>query len=431
MIDAIRNAAVNRIGERFFYGWVIVAIANLGIFASGPGQSHTFSVFVEPISNDLGISSATIATAYGAATLVAAFILPQTGRMVDRYGPRKALIGIIVLLGLACLLFGAAANFLWLAVGFAALRFFGQGSLMLGCANIVSQWFAKSRGFAMSLMALGFGISMAIHPPLGQFLIETVGWRTGWYILGGLTWLLMLPPLVLLAFDRPEDVGLRPDGEKPAAGPATTNPTTNADITGLTLGEALRTISFYVVSLGWFAIAMLVTTLHFWQVTVMTRQGVATDTAAQAFTISAVAMALAMPMVGAMFDRMRTRYVFAIGLLVTATSLITVTFASDTLTTIAYAIIFGINNAFSMTMFGYLWPRYFGRRHLGSIQGTGQMIGVVGASVGPFPVGWAIDTIGDPTWTLRLLALLPALAALLAVAYLRAPTAVTESAHLE
>ena len=48
-----------------------------------------------------------------------------------------AKIGIAILLGLACLLFGAAANFLWLAVGFAALRFVGQGSLMLGCANIV------------------------------------------------------------------------------------------------------------------------------------------------------------------------------------------------------------------------------------------------------------------------------------------------------
>jgi MFS family permease len=429
LIDAIRNALVARLGERLFYGWVIVATANLGIFASGPGQSHTFSVFVEPISTDLGISSATIATAYGAATLVAAFLLPQTGRMVDRFGPRKALIGIIVLLGFACLLFGAAANFLWLAVGFAALRFIGQGSLMLGCANIVSQWFVKLRGFAMSLMALGFGISMAIHPPLGQFLIDTVGWRTSWYVLGGMTWLLMLPPLVLLAIDKPEDVGLQPDGEQPLSSTAGSN--TKVSITGLSLHEAMQTVSFYVVSFGWCCTSMLVTTLHFWQVTVMTRQGVATDTAAQAFTISAVAMALAMPLVGAMFDRMRTRYVFAIGLLVTATSLNFVTFATDTLTTIAYAVVFGINNAFSMTMFGYLWPRYFGRKHLGSIQGTGQMIGVVGASIGPFPVGWAIDTIGDPTWTLRLLAILPALAALLAVAYLRAPSAVTESAHLE
>ncbi|MBU2533905.1 MAG: MFS transporter, partial [Alphaproteobacteria bacterium] len=171
----------------------MVAIASLGIFASGPGQSHTFSVFIDPISTDLGISKATIATAYGLATLVAAFLLPQTGRLVDRYGARKSMIAIVSLLGLFCMFFGASAGFLWLAVAFAMLRFFGQGSMMLGSANFVSQWFSKKRGFAMGLMALGFGISMAIHPPLGQYLISVMGWRSAWIALGVMTWLLMLP----------------------------------------------------------------------------------------------------------------------------------------------------------------------------------------------------------------------------------------------
>ncbi len=408
----------------------MVAVASLGIFVSGPGQSHTFSVFVGPISEDLGISAASIATAYGAATLVAAFLLPQTGRLVDRFGVRKAMLVITGLLGIACLMFGAAANVLWLAVGFAALRFFGQGSLMLGSANLVSQWFSKSRGFAMGLMALGFGISMAMHPPLGQWLIEAFGWRQAWVILGILTWLLFLPPLLLLVFDKPEEIGLLPDGEKRTAAADGTGGEA-AEIPGLTLGEALRTIAFYVVSTGWFAIAMLVTTLHFWQVTVMTRQGVDAAVAAQVFMISAVAMACAMPLVGRAFDRFRTRYVFAAGLTVTGLSLIGVTMVSDAMSAAGYAVLFGINNAFSMTMFGYLWPRYFGRRHLGSIQGTGQMIGVVGASLGPFPVGWAIDAFGDPTWTIRFLAALPFAAAVVAVAVLRAPASLNESQHLE
>lgn len=430
MFDAVRRSAAGYAGERFFYGWAMVAVASLGIFVSGPGQSHTFSVFVGPISEDLGISAASIATAYGAATLVAAFLLPQTGRLVDRFGVRKAMLVITGLLGIACLMFGAAANVLWLAVGFAALRFFGQGSLMLGSANLVSQWFSKSRGFAMGLMALGFGISMAMHPPLGQWLIEAFGWRQAWVILGILTWLLFLPPLLLLVFDKPEEIGLLPDGEKRTAAADGTGGEA-AEIPGLTLGEALRTIAFYVVSTGWFAIAMLVTTLHFWQVTVMTRQGVDAAVAAQVFMISAVAMACAMPLVGRAFDRFRTRYVFAAGLTVTGLSLIGVTMVSDAMSAAGYAVLFGINNAFSMTMFGYLWPRYFGRRHLGSIQGTGQMIGVVGASLGPFPVGWAIDAFGDPTWTIRFLAALPFAAAVVAVAVLRAPASLNESQHLE
>lgn len=424
----MRKRAVASTNDRFFYGWVMVAIASLGIFVSGPGQSHTFSVFIDPISRDLEISKATIATAYGIATLVAAFLLPQTGRLVDRFGARKSLFAIAVLLGLCCMLFGAAANFIWLAVAFALLRFFGQGSMMLGSANFVSQWFAKQRGFAMGLMALGFGISMAVHPPLGHYLIDTMGWRQAWVALGIMTWLLMLPPLLLLAIDKPEEVGLRPDGEVKAAGDKTGNP---EDITGLSLAEALKTPTFYLVSVSWFALAMLVTTLHFWQVQVLTSQGISTEFAAQAFTISAIAMVCAMPIVGRLFDRIKTRFVVALALIVTATSLTMITFAHSPAMAVAYSVIFGLNNAFSMTMFGYIWPRYFGRKHLGSIQGTGQMIGVVGASLGPFPVGWAFDAVGDATWTLRLLALYPALAAVAVLLFLRTPNGVQGSEHLE
>ncbi|MEO1719799.1 MAG: MFS transporter, partial [Pseudomonadota bacterium] len=124
---------VQKVNARFFYGWIIVGVAAAGVFSSGPGQSHTFSAFIEPISNALDISSAQIATAYGLATLIAAFALPYMGRLVDRYGPRRMMFIIAGAVGLACLFFAASPNFVWLAIGFGLLRFFGQGSLMLVC----------------------------------------------------------------------------------------------------------------------------------------------------------------------------------------------------------------------------------------------------------------------------------------------------------
>ena len=422
MAGTIRHRTFAWLQSRFFYGWTIVGVAHLGIFVSGPGQSHTFSVFVEPISRDLGISSATIATAYGLATLGAAFALPQMGRLVDRYGPRRMLALISVLLGVVCMGFGAVSSFLWLTIGFAFLRFFGQGSLMLTSANLVSHWFDRKRGLAMSLMALGFGLSMAIHPPLAQYLVSEIGWRQAWIVLGLVTWVIMLPPTWLLVRDKPEDVGLGPDGAAPQAGVEAED----TALSGLSLREALRTSSFYILAAGWFAIAMLVTTLHFYQVTLLTAQGVSPGLAAYLFTMSALTMAVTMPLVGILFDRYPTHRVFAIGLGITAASLVAVTLATDAVTAVAYALIFGLNNAFSMTMLGYIWPRYFGRLHLGSIQGTGQMIGVVGASLGPLPVGLALDFIGDATWTLRLLAVFPFCMAMIALAFLKTPQALDE-----
>ncbi len=425
MIGMKRAALAGSINQRFFYGWVMVAVAGLGLFASGPGQSHTFSIFVGPISDDLGITQTGLASAYAMATLAAAFALPYLGKVVDQYGPRNSLIGIAVILGFACLFFGAAAGYLWLALGFGFLRFFGQGAMMLGSANLVSQWFNAKRGFALSLMALGFGLSMAVHPALGQYLIDTMGWREAWFALGMITWATMLPALVLLVFDKPEDLNLAPDNA--AVTPSDTPP----QQTGLTLGEALGHPTFYLASLAMCSIAMLVTTLHYHQFNILNFNGLDGVWAARSFTISAVVMVATMTLVGKALDTFKTRYVFAAALIIQGCSLILSTFATSVTTLIVYAVMFGVNNACSMTLFGYVWPRFFGRLHLGRIQGAGQMIAVVGASLGPIPISYAFDTSGDPSSTLRLLAILPFTGAALVFFLLRTPKGVEAPAGLE
>ena len=423
----MRKNILNYVNAKFFYGWIIVGIANIGIFSSGPGQSHTFSVFVEPISQDLELSSASIASAYGLATLIAAFLLPYMGKIIDRYGARVSLIIISIILGISCIFFGAASNFLMLTVGFGFLRFFGQGSLMLGCANLVSQWFDSKRGFAMSLMALGFGMSMAIHPPVSQFLIDQYGWKYAWIILGISTWIIMVPALFILAWNNPENIGLKPDGVKKSN---FKNDEVEA-IEGLNLTEALKENSFYILAAMWFGMAMLVTTLHFYQVTILTNQGITTEFAASLFTVSAFAMVVFMPLVGKFFDNFPTKYVLATGLLINSISLISITYSSSDAYSLFYAVSFGINNAFSMTMFGYIWPRYFGRKHLGSIQGTGQMIGVIGASLGPLPVGFAIDYLGSSLITIRYLSVYPIIMAVIIIIFLKSPSSLSINAKLE
>ena len=423
----MRKNILNYVNAKFFYGWIIVGIANIGIFSSGPGQSHTFSVFVEPISQDLELSSASIASAYGLATLIAAFLLPYMGKIIDRYGARVSLIIISIILGISCIFFGAASNFLMLTVGFGFLRFFGQGSLMLGCANLVSQWFDSKRGFAMSLMALGFGMSMAIHPPVSQFLIDQYGWKYAWIILGISTWIIMVPALFILAWNNPENIGLKPDGVKKSN---FKNDGVEA-IEGLNLNEALKENSFYILAAMWFGMAMLVTTLHFYQVTILTNQGITTEFAASLFTVSAFAMVVFMPLVGKFFDNFPTKYVLATGLLINSISLISITYSSSDAYSLFYAVSFGINNAFSMTMFGYIWPRYFGRKHLGSIQGTGQMIGVIGASLGPLPVGFAIDYLGSSLITIRYLSVYPIIMAVIIIMFLKSPSSLSINSKLE
>jgi MFS family permease len=202
-LASLRGRLALALNRRFFFGWLMLAVGALGYFASGPAQSHIFSVYISAIGDDLGISRTSISSAYAAATLAAAFGLPYMGRLVDRFGVRRVMTGVILAFALAQAVFGQVQNIAALAITFAALRFFGQGSLMLSCANLVSQWFSRKRGFALSLMSLGFALSMAAHPPLSQWLMDSVGWRQSWLWLALSTLLLMLPLLVLLVHDRP------------------------------------------------------------------------------------------------------------------------------------------------------------------------------------------------------------------------------------
>ena len=417
---ASSNSLVERLGRRFFYGWVIVGVGMLGIFASGPAQSHTFSVFIGPIALDLGLTQTEMASAYGLATLVAALCLPAMGWFLDRAGAKRMLAVVALFFGSACAAFGLVSGLFWLAIGFAALRFLGQGSLMMGSSNMVSQWFTRKRGTALGLMTMGFGISMAVHPELSQWLIEWVGWREAWFWIGATTWILVLPPIVILAISKPEDVGLHPDGVIHSS-----TDEDGADSVGpqmdFTLSEALHAPAFYIVAASLFTLSMLVTSLHFYQVSIFADQGLGPNIATKCFAVSSVTMIVMMPVVGRMLDQAPTERMVAAGLIVLTASLLLASVISGLWTAVLFAVVFGLLNAVSMNYVSFMWPRYFGRAHLGRIQGVGQTITVIGASLGPLPLAISKDYFGSYDPMLVGVGAMPLFFAVIAFLFLRDP----------
>lgn len=350
-----------------------------------------------------------MSSAYAAATLVASMGLPFVGRLIDRFGVRSVMAGVVLLLGAAAIGFGAVGNLVALTLAFGTLRFFGQGSLMLCCANLVAQWFDRKRGLAMSLMALGFSTSMALHPPLAQWLMEQVGWRQAWLWLGVGTWVIVLPMVILLVHDKPEALGLVPDGNRPTQDPdADTRVDRGADL-GLTVREAMRTPAFWIIAASLATLSASVTALFFHQVSIFENQGLSAAMAARVFPLSAVVMVVTMPVIGRLQDRYPTKPIFAGAMVSMTVAMLTMIFVRNTETAIVYAVLFGIANGAIHTHYAYLWPRYFGRRHLGSIQGTGQMIGVFAASLGPVPFGLAFDLTGSYVSALAVFAVVPML----------------------
>ena len=412
----MRTKILNTFKTRFYYGWVILAACTVIFFASGPGQSHTFSIFIQSLSGDLKIEQAGIASAYGLATLFAALLLPRLGHLVDRYGSFRLFLAVGALLGLACIGFGFVTNEYWLAASFASLRFFGQGALMMLCATLVAQWFQRKRGFAMGIMALGFAASIAAHPALSQWLLESLGWRDAWMALGLISWAIILPLALLFIHNKPEHVGLLPDGDQPAATSDDSDDKQNQSVEmGMTRPEAMRTRTFWIIAFGLFTPAMLITSLFFFQKEILVSQGQTEILAATVFVVTGIVMAVTLPVVGWVLDRVRTRYVFATFHLLLSATLIMIGYVDNLNLALMYGAMFGLCNAFSITFFGYMWAYYFGRKYIGSIQGVGQMIGVFGASLGPLPMGFAFDLLGSYDQVLLGLAVLPVFAAALSM----------------
>lgn len=171
----------------FFYGWVIVVISAVGVFFSGPGQTYSNSVFVDPLIAEFGWSRSLVSSLYSAGTLCAGLIMTFMGRLVDRYGHRTMLPLVSVAFAFACFLMSVVFSPVMLFVGFALIRFLGQGSMTLVSSTMVPQWFLTMRGRAMSLMALGGAISTAALPRINTWLIETWDWRFAWQV-----WALLL-----------------------------------------------------------------------------------------------------------------------------------------------------------------------------------------------------------------------------------------------
>src|SRR5712671_7926157 len=128
------------------YGWVILAAGTFGSFMTLPGQTAGVSVFLDPLTADLGISRTWASTAYAVGTLAGILPAPLIGRWIDRRGPRLTATIIAASLALACAYMALVQSGIMLLLGFALLRGTAIGGLSLVSQQVVNLWFVQRRG---------------------------------------------------------------------------------------------------------------------------------------------------------------------------------------------------------------------------------------------------------------------------------------------
>ena len=185
----------------FYYGWVIAAdTVTVSLTARTVMAVATLSVFVVPMTEELGWSRGLFSGAVSLGGLCAVAISPLVGRSIDRYGTGLLIAGSSLLTGVFAIglaLISAPWAFYSLYI---PGRMIFTASMELALPTAISNWFVRRRPLGLAVDAVAKGAGLAIIPLAAQLIIGEWSWRTAWYSLGILSLAVgVLPSLVLMA----------------------------------------------------------------------------------------------------------------------------------------------------------------------------------------------------------------------------------------
>ncbi|MDF0594349.1 MFS transporter, partial [Methanotrichaceae archaeon M04Ac] len=197
-----------KINKKLYYGWMIVLMSGLAFFFSAPGQTYSISVFINAYNQEFGYSSTLISSGYSIATMISGLLIIFMGKAIDRFGQRKMLIIVVIMLSITAFFNSFVSNIGMIFVGFFFLRYFGQGSMTLIPNSLVPQWFEKKRAFAISLSGIGNLIATLSIPAFNYWMITHYGWVHAWRVWSLVLLIGFVPLVILFVFNKPEDLGI-------------------------------------------------------------------------------------------------------------------------------------------------------------------------------------------------------------------------------
>jgi len=364
-------------------------------FTISAGLMHSYAVFLVAFLEDFRWSRSDVSLAYSASQLVAGVSAPLVGALVDRLGPRRLVLlgGTLLALGL---LGSAYARVLWhIIVLYGVVMTIGANCLgLVVFVPLLSQWFVRRRGMAISIVQSANGFGRAASAPLAQLLISAIGWRRAYLAQAALMVALVLPLAGFFRGTDPSAAATRTAPESPREPPEVAAPSDR----DWTVGDAMRTRHFWLLSIVYLC------------------------TGLGSFLVSLHQLAFAVD-VG--FDKLYAATVLGLGsFLAIAGTILTGTMSDyigrELSAILAYAIsIVGVIFALFISsphqgwllwlhacFFGLTWGArgpaitaktadLFPGRHLGAILGVITIGTGIGSAVGAWTAGWIHDVTGS------------------------------------
>ncbi|MFQ6031052.1 MAG: MFS transporter [Dehalococcoidia bacterium] len=379
----------------FFYGWTILFTAGSAMFVRNAAASLTLAVFVYPISQDLDWSRTLIAGAASLGGLLASFASPLVGWLCDRFGVRPVLALSILVLGLSTVSLAWATVPIIFYLAYATGRVLFSSSIQIGASVVVSRWFIRQRGRATGILFLAHSAGMVVFPLIASFIIQTRGWPMAWIFLGVIVWVVALGPVSFLIIQKPEDVGLAPDGDTSLDVGGTSPAASALKEPTWTWQQAARTPSLWLLAIagGTLFLAQSGTNVH--QGAYIIDQGLGMTVAATAVSLNAIFTGVGSLLWGWLVERMPVRYTYALVALLMAVAAALFVTADSVPEALLSASLFGLSVAGILVVPAVAYANYFGRQSLGVIRGITEPFVSLGQAIGAVLSGLIFDTLGS------------------------------------
>ena len=376
---------------RTHYAWVVVAVTFLALLVAASVRAAP-GILILPLEQEFGWDRATISGAIAISILTFGLGGPLSGTLIERYGPRRVILGgsVLIALGLAAFLTVRELWQLFLFWGIVVGVGTGAVGNVLG-ATVAHRWFRTHRGLVIGLFGAATSAGSLIFIPAMAALSVAVGWRGAIGLLIGACVVVLLP-VALFMRDRPADVGARAFGE----GETVSDAERAADARTTPLRDAIRTTDFWLLAGSFFICGYTSNGLigtHL--IPHAVEHGFTAVTAA-----TAVGVMGAMNIVGTLFsgwlsDRFDNRKLLAGYYAFRALSLAALPLVIESRGLYLFAIVYGLDWIATVPPTANLTAKIFGRASLGTIYGWIFFSHMLGAAIAAYLGGFFHEVLGD------------------------------------
>lgn len=374
---------------RLYYGWVVVAVTVVALLVAAGARSAP-GVFLLPMQEALGLDRGTLSFSASLGLLVFGLAAPLSGRLMGRFGPRRVATAGLLLLAVSFGLSTLARSALALHLSWGLLSGLGTGLVgsVLG-ATVATRWFVRRRGLVVGVFGAATSAGQLLFIPLLTAWAGRIGWDGAALVVAGAALLLALPLWALLR-DRPEALGLQPDGDTHAR--PTPPPVPDPHV----MRRAVRSRDFWLLSLTFLACGFTsngIIGTHF-----MAYCGDLGLTAT--FAAGLLALMGAFNFVGTLAsgyltDRVDPRLLLAVYYVLRGLSLALLPLVPPGLAFTAFAVLFGLDYIATVPPTTALTADTFGRANVGTVYGWIFCAHQVGAALASWLGGEVRDVLGS------------------------------------